>query len=53
MMETVYQDTSEQILALYPPPCMNNNDPDCSCRDVASDWLTGKLPTHFFFYLRK
>ena len=36
----VYGDTADEVLSIYPPPCMDNRDPDCSCQAVSADWLT-------------
>lgn len=46
-METAYEDTAPQILSLYPPPCMNDDDPDCNCHEVNSLWINGTVHIYF------
>jgi hypothetical protein len=47
MFEKVYGDTAEEILSIYPPPCMDDTDPECSCYTVASQWLTGMFNIYY------
>ena len=42
-MEKIYADTSPQLLSIYPPPCMDDDDEACSCHDIAAEWLTGYI----------
>ena len=36
----VYGETANDVLEIYPPPCMDNRDPECSCQSECADWLT-------------
>ena len=38
----MYQDTTPAILSIYPPPCMDNDDPDCGCQTQYAQWMTGR-----------
>ena len=42
-MERAYEETAPEILSIYPPPCVNDEDPDCNCVQVHSDWIAGKF----------
>jgi len=44
-METAYGDSSSEILSIYPPPCLDDENPLCGSFEVATNWMNGK---HFW-----